>query len=233
MPEFLETILDLRRSFSSCSVFATEYWECLGGQHHRRIRIRGLPSAPWKGVIDDYFRIAVISDPPVCSSAVAVTRTAIDAVGGFPAGIPAGEDLLTWARLAVRFQIAYSRTPMAVFHQETDRYISGPVRRRPCNTDQVGRQLRELLPLASPSVRRPLRRYIAHWHRIRSSDFIGLGERWSAVRELVQGLRMNPFQWKLYRHMVVAVLPQVLQRMIGTCHRATRRVSDDNSVSKL
>ena len=63
----------------------------------------------------NYFAVAA-NRPPLWTSAVAVTKKAIKDVGGFPVGIASGEDLLTWARLAMKFQIAYSIKPCATFH---------------------------------------------------------------------------------------------------------------------
>ena len=74
--------------------------------------LRGVP-VTWRGIIDDYFRIACQSDPPVWSSAVAVKRTALDSIGGFPVDIGQGEDLLTWARLPCAI-----RSPTAPTHRD-------------------------------------------------------------------------------------------------------------------
>ena len=47
-----------------------------------------------------------------------VKKEAIQSIGGFPVGIKSGEDLLTWARLATLYKIAYSSEALAVFNVE-------------------------------------------------------------------------------------------------------------------
>jgi len=61
--------------------------------------LRVLPPYPWEGIIEDYFRVAAHSDPPLCSSAVAIMKNAIESVRGISTGITSGEDLLTWSSI--------------------------------------------------------------------------------------------------------------------------------------
>jgi glycosyltransferase involved in cell wall biosynthesis len=95
MPSFLETIFRLRRNYPSCSVFATNYlYGHINGSFTPPI-IRELPGFPWEGIFKNYFKVASKSNPPIWSSAVALTKKAITSIGGFPVGITFGEDLLT------------------------------------------------------------------------------------------------------------------------------------------
>jgi len=114
-PSFLETILDLRERYPECKVFASNYLYREPNGNSRLPIIRGLPPHPWNGIIEDYFKVAAKSDPPLWTSAVAVSKDAIQSVGMFPVGVTSGEDLLTWARLACRYNIAYSTQVGAVF----------------------------------------------------------------------------------------------------------------------
>jgi glycosyltransferase involved in cell wall biosynthesis len=219
-PDHLSTVADLRRYFPQCQVYASGYLFRDAHGVDRRPIIRGWPGAK-PMVMDDYFRIASRSDPPLFSSAVAATRQAIDAVGGFPVGVPQGEDLLTWARLACRFRIAYSPRPTVVFRQPE--FAQGPTR-RPEAEDRVGPALLALLEASPPARRRALRRYIALWHKMRGSMFMALGERRCAWLEFRQALRFHPLSARLAVKSFLTLLPRSrFQRITQSWMLATRK----------
>ena len=109
MPEYLATQYGLYQKYPECSVYACNYeFRDSEGKVTPTI-IRKLPFEGEDGVLSNYFEVASCSHPPICSISIMVKKTAIQAIGGFPLGIKSGEDLLTWARLAVNEKFAYSR----------------------------------------------------------------------------------------------------------------------------
>ena len=203
-PDFLETIIGLRSKYTSCDVFGTRYFLSSSTGHKRPAVIKGIPHDMKDLILTNYFSVAAKSDPPLCSSAVAVTKKAIDAVGGFPVGITSGEDLLTWARLASKFRIAYSIKPCAIFY--TPKKVSDRPGRTPQSPDIVGKSLRELLHSADPPMIPGLKAYIALWHRMRAVIFIQLGARKNALKEIRTALRFPP-SLKLLLLFIIASLP--------------------------
>jgi len=204
-PDFLETILRLRERFSSCRVFATRYFFCSPDGQQRLATVRGLPAGFLDGVMHGYFDIASLSDPPLWTSAVAVEKGALMEIRGFPVGITSGEDLLTWARLAMRYEIAYNNEPKAFFW--------GPIRvsdrpgRIPQEPDIVGDSLKELLNKADSSTLPGLKAYIALWHRMRAVIFIQLGESQKAVDELRKVTDYSEMGLKLFTLRALAHMP--------------------------
>lgn len=180
-PDFLETILRLRKKFPSCKVFATQYFFCSPNGRRPAI-IRGLPAGFRDGVLIDYFNIASRSDPPLWTSATAVDKDAIKELEGFPVGIASGEDLLTWARLAIRHDIAYHNEPKACFWAPV--LVSDRPGRVPNIPDFVGDELAKLLKNSDPGGFPGFRRYISLWHRMRAVIFIQLGEGRKAREEV-------------------------------------------------
>jgi hypothetical protein len=169
-PEYLEKIMFLAVTFTGCKVFATGYLYHYQDGSNRPAIIRGLEDGFSDGVIGNYFSIAAQSDPPLCSSAIAVRKDAITAIGGFPMGIDVGEDLLTWARLAARFEIAYCRTPLAVIWAPLSLADRPP--RLPQTPDFVATGLANLLSEAPSGHLAGLRQYMAMWHRMRAGVFL-------------------------------------------------------------
>jgi hypothetical protein len=197
MPDFLETILRLRDKFPTCAVFATSY---IFEQEKGRVApaiVRDIPSYPWEGILNDYFKIAAKSDPPIWSSAIAVTKKAITSIEGFPVGVTSGEDLLTWARLASKFDIAYSTKPCAKFKVT----LSVPIKPRiPQVPDSVGEGLLKLLEDRNSDKLKSIEVYLSMWHRMRASCFLQLGACKEARQEVVMMSRYSGcgLTWAIY-----------------------------------
>lgn len=224
MPQFLESIMRLRQNFPECDVFATNYVMKKSKDVVLETRLRGLPEGSWEGVLENYFRVAAKSDPPLCSSAVAVTKRAIKAVRGFPIGITSGEDLLTWARLAAQFQIAYSAAPQAIFWRPIG-VSTKP--RMPQNPDIVGVGLAALLSTTTDWRARDLRRYIGLWHRMRANSYLRLAKHATAQKELWMSLSYDGRAWKTYAHFVASHAPWILsfRRSMRRCWVASGSVT--------
>lgn len=121
-----------------------------------------------------------------------VRRAALQSVGGFPAGVKSGEDLLTWARLAARYRIALSRKVTAVFNVQPSDRGSGKVRERFSERDFVLEGLCELERNACDAgLKRELHKYVLRWRKIQCVIMleIGMGRKCSrnALRALSDG----------------------------------------------
>jgi len=211
-PSFLETILKLKEKFPSCSVFATNYlFRDVDAKYHLPI-VRGIPIHPWEGVLNDYFGVAIKSDPPICSSAVAVTKEAILSVNLFPIGVTSGEDLLTWAKLAVRYNIVYSTEPESVFWMRAP--LAGIPTRIPAKYDFVGRELVSLFDIASQNNKKNLKSYIGLWHRMRASMYLRLGMRKEASLEIRKMSRYAKKDFLFFVYAAMAYLPSIISNII-------------------
>ena len=138
--EYLETQYYLFQKYLQCSVFACGYEFSDSNGNVSGTIIRKLPFQEEDGVLTNYFEVARNSHPPIWTSAIMVKKEAIQAIGGFPVGIKSGEDLLTWARLAVHNEIAYSRKKKAIYHVEGYNVSEKP-KRIPAEQDLVGNEL--------------------------------------------------------------------------------------------
>lgn len=223
-PDFLETILRMCQIFSDCSVFATHYQYREMDGNIRSPILRRVPSGMWEGVLDNYFDVAAHSDPPLWSSAIAVKKSALLSVGGFPEGIAIGEDLLTWARLAVDYQIAYSKKQCAVF------WLRGPLTgyptRRPEIPDRVGDHLAALLQQVYSNQRRDFCRYVGMWHRMRASMFVQLEDSDRALEEVRKMWHYSKVNPRAAIYFLLARTPRKIKKFvlqIFTFIRALRR----------
>lgn len=208
-PTYLETQYNLYRKYPDCSVFACNYEFRDADGRVKPTILRKLPFAGEDGILSNYFEVASCSHPPLWTSAVMVRRQALQAVGGFPVGVRSGEDLLTWARLAVTGKIAFSRRPSVTFMVEGYEITEKP-KRAPAENDVVGHELRLLL---KNSAVRGLRQYNSHWHKMRSSVYMRLGMRRRSIREALCGLYFRPLNYKLYAYIIINLLPNRLKTL--------------------
>lgn len=205
--DYLSTQVDLVLRYPEANVFATNYVlkNSLGEETPTIIREVRFPDEC--GILENYFEVAANSHPPIWTSAVIVRKDAILSIGGFPVGIKSGEDLLTWARLAARFKIAYCRKPLAKFNVEGYEVCEKP-KRIPTEDDFVGRELLKIKKEFHPA---HIDDYISHWHKMRSSVYMRLGMRWKSIREALTGLRYQPSNYKLLAYCAINLLPRKFQ----------------------
>jgi glycosyltransferase involved in cell wall biosynthesis len=207
-PKFLATVLRLAEAYPECRVAATSY------EYHRsdgsisRPALQGFHGI--EGLLDPYFSIAARSMPPICSSAVMVAKDELDDIGGFPEGIATGEDLLTWARLACRYPIAYSAESLAVYWIR--QFEDGRFKRNMDTADPVGISLRALFNDAPrPQGWRP---YLARWYRIRAWQWLQVGNPREAIGASLRSLWYNPRAVRVWGYMAMALLPSVLRNTL-------------------
>ena len=202
MPGFLSEIVALQREFPQCRAQATNYVFNSNGVKSPTI-LRKVPFCEERGVLVNYFEVASCSHPPVWTSAVCIERRLLLEIGGFPVGIKSGEDLLTWARVAVRTDWAYSMRAMAQYNFDQVS-IKEPPTRVPEQVDVVGAELKVLWEENPKKV--GMRKYLSLWHKMRSSMYMRLGYRKECAAEAMRALGYNPWNYKLYAYLVLNML---------------------------
>ena len=205
--KYLEVQYDLYKKYPKCDIFACNY-EFVNEKHDiSPTIIKKLSFKENDGILNNYFEVACVSHPPLCSSAIVIKKKAIQAIGGFPLGIKSGEDLLTWAKLATFYQIAYNKLAYAQFNIEGYLLNEKP-KRIPAPIDVVGN---ELLRLLRQQPKPYLRQYLSHWHKMRSSIYMRLSMRKESINEAIVGLKYNPKNYKLYIYSLLNLIPSKLR----------------------
>lgn len=211
-PEYLATQYRLYQKYPDSSVFACNYeFRDTEGKVTSTI-IRKLPFIGEDGILSNYFEVASCSHPPLWTSAVVVKKTAIWEIGGFPVGIKSGEDLLTWARLAVNGEIAYSKKVEAIYELGESYVLTNLPPRRQDKGDPVGKELVKLLSVYPEKI--ALKRYISHWHKMRASVAIRYGEKIETMKEVLTSLYYYPFNMRVIPFFFLAMLPKKVRLFI-------------------
>jgi glycosyltransferase involved in cell wall biosynthesis len=118
LPHHVETLKRLYVKHPECGAFASARAYGEEGKDVRPARYHGIPEGEWEGVIPNYFK-AALGTPPIWSSTVMVRKDAFDKAGLFPVGERVGEDLDMWSRIALHYQIAFSRKVSAIKYKDT------------------------------------------------------------------------------------------------------------------
>lgn len=211
-PSFLTTLHTLSEKYPSCDVFAAGYEQVDKRGIHHPVSINQVPFIGVDGILFNYFDVAAHSHPPINSSSIMVRVNAIKAIGGFPIGIGQGEDLLTWARLAVGCQIAYCRSVLCYFYTGTEGVMDIP-KRIPKAEDVVGRELANIHE-KHPDIT-GLKDYVAHWHKMRASIYLRLkGYENKCRKEIALARIWDPSAKHLLFYSLLILLPYPLRMNI-------------------
>lgn len=220
--DYLKIQYKLTQKYPECSIFACNYeFKDVQGKVTPTI-IRKLPFNGEDGILSNYFKVACCSHPPLWTSAVMVKKNAIQSIGDFPVNVKSGEDLLTWAKLAVNGKIAFSKQILAVYHirNEANRSLSdlrktAPLDLRSTN-DKVGLELKCIYQSCHNKIlKKQLRQYIAFWYKMRASINLKLEYRYAAIRCASKSLSYNYRNIKPYIIILIALsCPRLILKKI-------------------
>jgi len=114
-PTFLEKIFHLRDNYPNAGLYATAYATSYG-DHIREPRLIGIPSAPWEGLLESYFRSSALAFIyPFAPCCVAIPKSTFEKIGLFNPNLRTGEDAEMWGRIALKFPIAFTSSIGAVY----------------------------------------------------------------------------------------------------------------------
>ncbi len=212
--DYLATQMDLIYRYPECSVYACAYEFKDSKGKISPLILNKISFKREDGVLNNYFEVASCSHPPISSSTVVFSKKAFVLIGGFPVGITSGEDLLTWAKLAVDFQIAYSTKPSAFFVQHDSHLVSNKPTRLHDETNYVARELISLCKKTTGKQKKHLKLYISMWYKMRASVFLRINYKRQTFKYSFYSLKYNPFNLKVYIFMCLVLLPVTLQNYI-------------------
>ena len=226
----LESITNLIHQFPKSRAWATCYVNNLNGENHRII-LNKLPFNGDTGLLTNYFEVCSCSHPPVCSITTCVEKSLLKEIGGFPLGVTSGEDLLTWARIAIKTDWAYTKKATAVYMMPaTNSFTERPTRPND-EGDPVCDGLKLLLK-TEYSRKHELRHFIGRFYKMKASTNLRYGGRWKTICECMKSLVYRPFAKETYPILLLALMPEFIQRRIFTIH-SYDKVADIKDVKKL
>ena len=214
---YLQTQYDMVQKFPDCSVFATSYEMESDNGTIIPIVLKNIHFLDRCGILTNYFEVAASSNPPLWTSATMVRKSALLSIGGFPVGVKSGEDLLTWACLAVKYKIAYSLAVCATYKLDSSYRLSNLPPRKQDQGDPVGRKLHFLYK--NNRTLEGFRRYLSHWHKMRASVAIRYGEKLETLKEVMLALKYDVFNFKAFSFALLVFMPTSLRKCLISNYR--------------
>lgn len=229
-PDHLENLYNLITNYPQCRAWSTNYINHLNGVNYPII-LRKIPFDGDTGILNNYFDVCSCSHPPVCSITTCIEKSLLQEIGGFPVGVTSGEDLLTWARIAVKTDWAYSRKATAVYMMpDTNSFTEKPTRPNDSG-DPVCDGLKQLLK-SEYSRKGELKHFIGRFYKMKASTNLRYGYRWKTICECMKSLAYRPFAKETYPILLLALMPRFIQRRVYTIH-SYDKVADIKDIKKL
>ncbi len=128
LSDFLQTIYEMIQKFPKAGLYATAYKKRKENGEEIGINIQALPSKEYEGYLPNYFESIVKGDNLVCSSATCIPKKIFEENDiWFPVGEKYGEDQYVWARVAMKFAIAYSTKICSIYKIEAENNTIGAI----------------------------------------------------------------------------------------------------------
>jgi glycosyltransferase involved in cell wall biosynthesis len=204
-PEYLQAQYNLSLTYPFCEVLAAAYEFNHGDGRFTPARFSKLPFHGAYGLLDNYFEVAACSHPPLTSISTIVRKKSLQAINCFPEGVYSGEDLLTWARLAVNCRIAFNKTPLGIHNIDRRRFNHDQQTRMPAKEDMVGGNLERIFH-QHPKIR-GLRAYVGSWHKMRTRIYLSHSMKKEAWKEWTKLVRFNPVNYKTWAYLLLLASP--------------------------
>ena len=222
LPDHLSQLMSLHAWQPNAPLWAAAYRlvDDVGGDSVVRTRV---PVTEGRYLIEDYFSESVSVEFPVHSSAVMVSKAALQGIGGFPPGVGSGEDLLTWARLSCLGAIPFGTHATAIYMAPpVSPDVRASVVRRPVSPDVVAECLMHLAA-QHPQKAASIDQFLGLWWRIRAMAYLELNQRAASLHSLRDAVRVSGLRTRDLVCMALCVVPQGVRTQVLAHGRGHRR----------
>jgi glycosyltransferase involved in cell wall biosynthesis len=212
--DYLETINKMIIKYPECQVYATNY-KTIDKQGNEKIPVNTQHVKFAKtddnkiGILEDYFDFASRTAPPLWTSAITCKKEAILSIKGFPINIKSAEDLITWAKLASRYKLCYTKENKSIYRIEIQNYQPGRMIDR---SDFIERELIKLIPLCKS--KQSIKNYLSLWFKMRASTFLRHNYKVESLKESLKSISYNYKNYKVYLYLVIIIMPKYLYKYI-------------------
>lgn len=206
--DHLETLMYLYNKYPQCGVFSASYRMSI---NNRIVYPEQSNKIHFKedGILYNFYEIASETSLPINSNTYAVRKNIITSIGGYPSGIPSGEDILTIARLNAVCDFAYTKKATSTYyiHNETVK-SERPV----LKYDPLDKLFYENYKISKH--KKGARLFLSSWHKRRMSKALIMHKYDIAIEQFIKAFTIKPFQKKLYTSFIVSFLSAITGKSI-------------------
>lgn len=205
----LEDILHLHSKYPDCGVFGTSYTI----QNNGKTIYPNITNIDFKeedGVMRNYYEVASGKDFPFNSSSYAVKKEIIESIGGYPTGIPSGEDILTMARLNTVSDIAYTKKASAIYTINNKNVKSvRPILKH----DPLDKFIYDNFKISKH--KKGARLFLSSWHKRRMTGAFMARKYAIGFEHFFKAFIIFPFQKKLYTSFIISIISAISGKNIN------------------
>ena len=114
----METLLRLKKKFPEAGAYSSAYFTCKNGKKFLKNKYKNIPPAPWEGILPNYFKSGIEGAHPIITIVVGIHKDIFLEMSGFDEYSFVGMDLDLWARIAIKYPIAFSWNIGAIYHMD-------------------------------------------------------------------------------------------------------------------
>lgn len=111
--EYLETIISLREKYPAAGIYATAYYQQDAASGKKNLIQHKIKNNSSRTILSSYFKTISLGPHPIMTSGIVVPKEILENIGGFESGMPLGEDLLLWAKIALYYPVVYCAEPLS------------------------------------------------------------------------------------------------------------------------
>lgn len=192
----LQEICTLSTIYPDSKVLVSGYRFVVGANfRYPRLTIP-FKDSPGRIEINNYFKLAYNSDPPLWTGALVVSKSAFMNSGGFHEDVRSGEDLLLWAKLSLSERIVIGEKVTANYFLDESYGSLRKSKRIPSHRDIVGEELKKMQYYGN---KRYVRKYLSLWYKMRAHECFKSGMLREGFRESLYSIKYDIFNFKMYR----------------------------------
>lgn len=111
-PTFLERMAQLIQDYPEAGLYASNYIYYKPGK--TRVAVNNIETG-YFNYPKSYYEGGAM---PIWTGATMIPRNVYDKTGGFPLGIKLGEDFILWAKIALKYKVAFLNEPLAWYNND-------------------------------------------------------------------------------------------------------------------
>ena len=222
-PGFLDTVLSLREKYPTAGAYAVAYEVQEPDGRVYVPRYTHMPAPPWEGLVPDYFQSA-LGMPIISSSSVAIHRHVFDRIGLFCPVRATGEDQDLWARIALKYPIAFTWLVGAVYHREVENRLCLTLSAHTFASSPFEKVLGDMQ--ACEPVSPYAREFLASRKLIAAARYVLAGQP-GVAREILKNCRTDLFYGRRLWWALWALMPSRITALAWNCNRKMKQMFRD------
>jgi glycosyltransferase involved in cell wall biosynthesis len=160
-----------------------------------------------------------VHDAPIIPSTIIVRREVFDTVGPFDAEMRLGEDTEMFLRIAERWHFEHVPSGLTFKRRHGGNLTASLERLVPVGEVQAKRVVER-----NPSMKPLAAKFLSRRYASAGNDCVKQGRRRDGIRYLRKALAKNPFAWRIYAYLAVAVMPGWLESAARRSFWALKRL---------